>query len=102
MALINLRIHQELNDSIFNITKSRDIEELKIQHETDKKEKDLKVLSARAQLRAKELNASTQTRRFIIILLLSLIILTIVIYSRYQIKQKSNKLLQHQQGAINK
>ena len=100
-ALTSFRIHKELHDSIFNIAKSRDIEELKIKYETDKKEKNLKVLSARAELQDKELKASAQTKRFIIILLVSLIILTAVVYSRYQIKQKSNKLLQLQQDEIN-
>jgi len=100
-ALSDLRIQKQLHDSIFNIAKSRDIEELKIQYETDKKEKNLKVLSARAQLQDKELKASAQTKRFIIILMISLIILTGVVYSRYQIKQKSNKLLQLQRNEIN-
>lgn len=100
-AMNNFIIHKQLHDSIFNIAKTRDIEELKIAYETDKKQKDLNVLSALSQVQVKELQRSEQTRKFIIILLIVLIILTGVVYSRYQIKQKSNKQLQVQQNEIN-
>ncbi|MEO8415628.1 MAG: sensor histidine kinase [Ginsengibacter sp.] len=100
-AMADFKMHKQLNDSIFNVAKIREIEELKISYATDKKEKDLKVLSARSQVQAKELQGSAQTRRLIVILLIVSIILIGVVFSRYRIKQKSNELLQSQQLKIN-
>ncbi len=100
-ALNNFVIHKQLHDSIFNITKTRDIEELKVVYETDQKQKDLNVLSARAQVQEKELQQSAETKKFTITLLVVLVILIALIYNRYQIKQKSNRQLQAQQNEIN-
>ena len=100
-AIRHLERHKDINDSLFNATKSKQINELQIRYETSKKEQDLKVLRTKEQLQTKELQQSAQVRRFIYGLLVVLLLLIAVVYSRYRLKQKSNRQLQVQQHEIN-
>ena len=55
-ALKHLRISQWLKDSLFNETTNHQFEELKIQYETEKKDKDIQLLNRQSQLQTAQLS----------------------------------------------
>lgn len=101
-AIKDLQQYQFLNDSIYNERKSRQIEELTIQYETQKKEQNIRLLEKEKRLQQNELTKEQNTKRWIVgaTLLLIVIIGLLVNYSR--LKQRTNQELQVQQKQIEK
>ena len=152
-ALSHLKLHKVLNDSIFNTTKNKQIEELKVQYETAKKDQNIQLLTKQSLLQATTLrqeqlhyqleneqkkqqfellayqaekknkdiklqeqhiqllikqdelkNAALQktlfTRNVSLVGAVLLILLLVLLYSRYRIKQKNNIELQTQKDII--
>ncbi|WP_242675453.1 tetratricopeptide repeat-containing sensor histidine kinase [Niastella koreensis] len=101
-AIKNLQYYQFLNDSIYNERKSRQIEELTVQYETQKKEQNIRLLENEKQLQQNELAKEQNTKRWIVgaVLLLIAIVGLLVNYSR--LKQRTNQELQVQQIQIEK
>ena len=97
-AIRNLQQHQIINDSIFNEKKSRQIEELQIQYETAKKEKEIILLNTQNKEQKVRSQKSSMVRNYIIS---AILILLGFLYFRYRLKQKSNIKLQAQQREIN-
>jgi len=55
-AIGHLQQHKILNDSIFNDTRNKQFEELKVQYETEKKDKDIQLLTRQSQLQVTQLS----------------------------------------------
>ena len=100
-AIKHFRIHKSLNDSIFNARKSKQIAELQIKYDTDKKELELEAFRSRERLQMQRLGRATTVRNFTYVLVAVLVGFLGLGYSRYRLKQKSNKQLQAQQNEIN-
>lgn len=94
LAIREYQAATALNDSIYTIAKSRQIQEMLIKYQTEKKEQDLNVLRAQQQTQAKELQRTAQVRNYTYVVLLILLALIGVVYSRYRLKQKSNRQLE--------
>ncbi|TDQ07343.1 tetratricopeptide repeat-containing sensor histidine kinase [Pedobacter metabolipauper] len=94
LAIKHLQVHNMLKDSIFNETKSKQIEELQIQYETDKKEQNIQLLENHAKFQQINLNITYGG-------ILFLLIIIGVLYNFYRIKKKSNDDLQSKQIVIN-
>lgn len=108
-AIKHYQKYKALNDSIFNEKRSKQITQLSIQYETDKKDQDLKLkqqaiqlLTKHGQLQQNQLQQAAITRNGIIIGAILLILLLGLGYNRYQLKQRSNQLLQTKQIEINR
>jgi two-component sensor histidine kinase len=101
-AIKDLQQYQFINDSLYNERKSRQIEELTIQYETQKKEQSIRLLENEKRLQQNELTKEQNTKRWIVgaTLLLMVIIGLLVNYSR--LKQRTNQELQVQQNQIEK
>ena len=101
-AIKDLQHYQFLNDSIYNERKSRQIEELTVQYETQKKEQNIRLLENEKRLQKNELTKEQNTKRWILgaTLLLIVIIGLLINYSR--LKQRTNQELQVQQNQIEK
>ena len=96
---------KNLHDSLFNATKNKQIQELQIQYETDKKDKeirfkqqDISLLTNKTQLQDVNLKKAGLTRNIIII---SAIVLLSLLFMGYRFKQRHNVKLQLQQEEIN-
>lgn len=100
-AIRHFELHKKINDSLYNVTQSKQVSELQIKYETGKKEQDLLALRSKGELQEKELQKSAQARNFTYAMVAALIVLMGVGYSRYRLKQKSNQRLQEQQKEIN-
>jgi two-component sensor histidine kinase len=102
LAIKDLRKYEMLNDSIFNERKSRQIEELTVQFETNKKEQSIQLLEREGKLQQGKLKQAQTTRRWVLAaaVLMAIFILLLVNYSR--LKQRTNKELHIQQKEIEK
>nr|WP_308992433.1 histidine kinase dimerization/phosphoacceptor domain -containing protein [Mariniflexile sp. KMM 9835] len=92
--------YKELNDSIFNETKSRQIEELQIQYETVKKEHDIQSLKNENLIQNSKLAKTTILKNFVFGGLILFFIVSLLLYRSYNSKQRTNRLLVSQKGEI--
>ncbi|CAA9286865.1 MAG: Two-component system sensor histidine kinase [uncultured Cytophagales bacterium] len=106
-AIRHYQQHKQLQDSLYNETKSRQIANLDVLYETEKKEQDIKLkeqsiktLTRERQLQAKQIEQDQLVRNTLIggaVLMLALLGVT---YNRYRLKQRSNQLLKAQQQEL--
>ncbi|MBD1385908.1 hypothetical protein IDJ75_11505 [Mucilaginibacter rigui] len=108
-AINHLHAEQIILDSLMNVTKVKSIAQMEIQYETEKKEQQLllknqniQLLTKQGQLQKASLENAALIRNITIGGAIILIILLLITYSRYQIKQRSHLHLQEQQSTINK
>ncbi|MCS3799068.1 histidine kinase dimerization/phosphoacceptor domain -containing protein [Niastella sp. OAS944] len=101
-AVKDLRLYELLNDSIYNERKSRQIEELTIQYETQKKEQSIRLLKNEKQLQQNELTKVRNTISWIIGVALLFIVIIGLLVNNARIKQRTNQALQVQQKQIEK
>ncbi|HTF20717.1 MAG TPA: histidine kinase dimerization/phosphoacceptor domain -containing protein, partial [Chryseolinea sp.] len=92
-AIAHLQENRLLHDSIFTKAKNDQLEELKIQYETDEKNKDILVKTAALQ-------ETTLLRNMFIAGAILLFILLAGTYRRYHKNQKTNRLLLTQQEQL--
>jgi two-component sensor histidine kinase len=100
-AIQHYQMHKLFNDSIFNETKSRQIEELQIQYETEKKERDLKILQSEKSVQQIQLQQANLTKNITFGTGSLLLVILGLLYNRYRLKQRVNKQLEDQQAEIN-
>jgi two-component sensor histidine kinase len=82
-----------LNDSIFNIEKNRQFQELQVRYETEQKERDILSLKKESVLQHEKAAHANNTRNFTLLGGAMLIVLLGVIYSNNRAKQRSNVAL---------
>jgi len=107
-AIRYLKAQQSLSDSLFNVTKSKQISELLIKYETDKKNKDLvlksnriELLTKQAQLQKSQVKQVKATKNLIAVLAMMMLLLLGIGYYRYRLKKQNHDLLQKKQLEIN-
>jgi two-component sensor histidine kinase len=107
-AMRHLLNQQALNDSLFNIARNSQIQELTFRYETERKDRDLRLqkehiqlLQNQAQLQRATLTQVRTFRNTLIWGTVMLILLLAVLYNRYRTKQRSNRLMRSQQIALN-
>jgi len=107
-AIKYLKANRSLSDSLFNVTKSKQISELLIKYETDKKNKDLalksnriELLTKQAQLQKSQVRQAKTTKNLVVLFAIMLLLLLCISYNRYRLKKHSNDLLQKKQLEIN-
>jgi tetratricopeptide (TPR) repeat protein len=86
-ALVYFKIHHELHDSIFNAAKHRQIEEIEVRFETEKKEKEIELLQAKTKLQQSKHDKQQKVQYGLIIILFILVFSAIIISA--QLKQKN-------------
>tara|TARA_R110000868_G_scaffold409765_2_gene695959 strand:+ start:17797 stop:19947 length:2151 start_codon:yes stop_codon:yes gene_type:complete len=100
-AIEHLLKYQSIKDTIFNVAKSRQIEELLIQYETNNKEQNIKLLENEAKLQESKLSNVTTMRNWQFGALIVFFIIIFLLFNRYKLKQRTYKKLQEQQQEIN-
>ena len=99
-ALIDYKSYMGLKDSLLTAANGKQIAALKLDYETEKKDKDIAVLTRDQEKSRSALHQAGIVRNAIIGGLIMLMILLGVSYNRYRIKRRSNFLLQLQKQAI--
>ncbi len=92
-ALEYLEKHNQLRDSIHNEESSDQIAEMQTKYGTEKKEKENELLRKNNQIQELAIAKQTNIRNSFIALTLLVILLIIILYSRFSIKKKANKQL---------
>ncbi|MVM41813.1 tetratricopeptide repeat protein [Spirosoma sp. HMF3257] len=107
-AIRHYERYKVLQDSLLNTTKSRQIAQLEIEFESEKKDQNLKLsqqsiqaLTKQSLLQQTQLQQEQTIRNGIIAGTIMLILLLGLSYNRYHLKQQSNKLLEAKQLEIN-
>lgn len=99
-AIQHLLRHKQLSDSLFNETKHWQIEELQVQFETAKKEKDIKLLNNQNQLQRIRIEQTNKTKNIILAYVALLLIIVGLLFNRYLIKQRNNRKLKANQKEL--
>jgi two-component system, sensor histidine kinase PdtaS len=99
-AMQHLLRHKLLGDSIFNETKNWQIEELQVQFETAKKEKDIKLLNNQNQLQRISVEQANRTKNITLAYVVLLLIIVGLLFNRYLIKQRNNRKLEANQKEL--
>lgn len=107
-AIRHYQLYKKYNDSLFNITKSRQISQLQLQFDTEQKDQaillkqqNIELLTREGMLQKAELQKARLTRNVIIIGAGMLVVLLLLGYNRYQLKLRSNRQMREQQDEIN-
>ena len=90
-ALEHYRNVKKLSDSTHGVSKTKQIDELKIQYETLKKEENIQNLEVKSKLQQSKLDKSNLLINFSIGIILLLFVIIGLFYNHYQLKQKNNK-----------
>lgn len=106
-AIGHFERHKKLEDSIYNVKKIRQIEELSFRYETAQKDKDIKLksknielLKKQGQLQSTRAQSDGLFKKLLAVGVLLLSILLAVLYNRYRLKRKNNLQLQKKQDEI--
>jgi len=100
-AMVHFKHYKILSDSIFNIDRTKQFAALQIQFDTEKKDRNIKLLEQQAQLQKTRIEKDTVTRYVFIGSLVVLILFLGLVYNRYRLKQRTNKKLEIKQEQIN-
>jgi two-component sensor histidine kinase len=99
-ALSNFQHYKLINDTIFNEARSRQVDQLSILYETEKKDKDIRLLQQQAGLQQADLIQAGTFRNFILGAAVLLLVVVFLLYRGYKIKQRNNRVLQQHKEVI--
>ena len=100
-AIQHLKDHKRLNDSLYNINSRKQFASLQLKYETDKKDKNIKMLTQQSKYQEAKIHNDTILRYVFIGSLIVLILFIGLLYNRSRLKQRTNKRLQFKQDQIN-
>jgi two-component sensor histidine kinase len=101
-AIGHYQRYKLLNDSIFNINKTKQLANLELQYDTRKKEQNITLLTKQALLQQARLRQREWQRNALLGGAILLVLVLGLGYNRYRLKQHSNQLLQAQQREIHR
>jgi tetratricopeptide (TPR) repeat protein len=85
------REYTSLKDSILNETNTKNIAEIETKYETDKKEKEIESLTKDKRIKEEQLKNQETLRNAFVIGFVLLLVVVVLAYNRYRIKQKASK-----------
>jgi len=99
-AIVHYSRYKALNDSVFNVTKAKQISDLQIQYDTKEKEQSIVLLTKQAQAQQARIQKREFQRNAFLAGAVMLTLLLCVSYNRYRLKQRSNQLLEVKQQEL--
>jgi two-component sensor histidine kinase len=95
IAAMRYRLRYErYSDSVSSLAKERQLAELQVQYETEKKDRDILLLNNQAKLQKADLSNSVMIRNLIGAGLMIMIIICTLLYRQYRQKQQATRTLQ--------
>lgn len=82
-----------INDSIFTISKTRQIQQLQIEYETEKKDKDIKILRSDSLIQQATIQKANGIRNLTLASVAILVLFLVLLYKSYRFKQRKNESL---------
>jgi two-component sensor histidine kinase len=99
-ALNNFKHYTYLKDSVSRERKSREISQLNVLYETEKKDKNIHLLQQQTALQESRIRQEKVIRNFSLAGAVMLVLVAFLIYRAYKTKQKNNQVLQAHQAEI--
>lgn len=99
-ALNNFQYYTNLKDSISRERKSREISQLNVLYETEKKDKNIHLLEQQTALQESRIKQERTVKNFILAGAVMLVLVAFLMYRAYKTKQKNNQVLQAHQAEI--
>ncbi|MCJ8153023.1 hypothetical protein MKJ01_04490 [Chryseobacterium sp. SSA4.19] len=93
-AIKHYQLYKKFSDSVFNGEKSKQINSLQIQFDTEKKDKDIQLLTQKGKLQETRIANDTIMRYVFIGSLLVLILFAALLYNRSRLKTNANRNLE--------
>ncbi|SIT27479.1 Two-component sensor histidine kinase, contains HisKA and HATPase domains [Filimonas lacunae] len=100
-ALEHYKLYKAYSDSVFNIEKSKQIYNLEVEFETERKDKNIQLLTQKNELQHKTIQKEKLTSQILIGGALLLTLLLLLSFSSYRLKRRVNLQLQNKQEEIN-
>ena len=100
-AVAHYKTYKRLTDSIWNNEKNKQISGLEIEFQSEKKDKDIALLSQKNQLQQVRIGNEERVRYIFIGGLIIAALFVGLIYNRYRLKKRSNLILEQKQEEIN-
>jgi len=100
-AIEHIKQYKILSDSVFNLDRAQQFSALQLKFETEKKDKNIKLLTQQAKLQETKIYNDMIIRYVFIGSLVVLVLFLGLIYNRYRLKQKTNQRLESKQEKIN-
>jgi two-component sensor histidine kinase len=100
LAIKHRLLYEKYADSIFTDSKARQLSEIQVRYETDKKDQDITLLSKQQQLDKADLGRAALIRNITFAGLLAALIIIGLLYNQYRAKQKSNKAINMKNEAL--
>ena len=98
-SAINHRLlYEKYADSIFNAKKARELAQVQIQYETDRRDRDIALLSKQTQLQQAEISRSNLLRNLVLGGLVLTLVISTLLFNQYRLKQRNNRILQQLVG----
>ncbi len=95
-----MKLNSLLKDSVLSIENNKQINELSVKYETEKKEGEIKILTQKNEIQNLEVSRQKLFKNGFIIGFILILIIAFVLYNRYQLKQKANAKLEAQKKEI--
>ncbi|MDN3548607.1 tetratricopeptide repeat-containing sensor histidine kinase [Mucilaginibacter aquaedulcis] len=92
-AINHLTKANAIKDSVFNLTKSKQIEQLQIEFETQQKEAQITLLNQKSRLERANLQQANVVKNFTIGGIFLLLVIAMLLYRQNLHKQKSNEII---------
>jgi len=92
-SLYYYKKYKEINDSIFNEINSKKMAEMQTRYDLEKKEKEISLLKKDREIHHLDLARQKNLKNSFIIISLLILIMVFVIYARYRLKIKVNRVL---------
>jgi len=100
-AIAHYQRYKQLHDSVFNETKNKQLASLEMQYDTRKKEQNIALLTKQTQAQQASLRQREFQRNALVIGALLLLLVLVLGYNRYRLKQRASRLLEVKQAEIN-
>ncbi|MFT3796030.1 histidine kinase dimerization/phosphoacceptor domain -containing protein [Flavobacterium sp.] len=99
-AIAHLQKYKSLSDSLFNISNAKQFADLQLKYETEKKEKNIKLLNSQNQLIRIKSEKAQRTKNITLVGAALLLIIVGLLYYLYHTKQKTNRKLEAHQREL--
>ncbi|OXA89952.1 tetratricopeptide repeat-containing sensor histidine kinase [Flavobacterium hercynium] len=93
-AIKHYQLYKSLSDSVFKGEKSKQINSLQIEFESEKKDKNIDLLKQQAKLQEITINNDVIIRYLFIASVIILVLFILLLYNRFRLKKKSNEQLE--------
>ena len=100
-AIKHLKNHKLLNDSLYNVNSRKQFADMQLKYETEKKDKNIKVLTQQGKLQEARIHNDTILRYVFTGSLIGLVLFIGLLYNRSRLKQRTNRRPQLKQQKIN-